>query len=151
MFRLFHLSVLLRASLARRFFRDVSLGAHYEGVLRKSILKANVPPHGHFPIIGTVLVDDRRHVMHNLVVGASRSILPDSRTRAYVLTYAGCEWLFVVTDHPSPRDAEVADAVAPTGKVALLVSHHVESMTGRSIITQLQKARAAGRLKRGRG
>jgi hypothetical protein len=146
MFRLFHLSVLLRASLSRRYLREVSLGDHYEAVLGKSILTGKAPPHSHFPIIGSVLVDDKGFVMHNLIAGATRNILHESRTRAYGMTYAGCEWLFVVTDHPSAKDARFAQAVSLAGKVTLLVTRHVQSMTRRNIIAQLQKAKAAGRM-----
>lgn len=140
-FRLFHLSVLLRASLSGKFFRAVSLGDHYEAILAKSVLTGKVPPHSHFPIMGCVLVDDKGYVMHHLIVGAIRGIHPNNRTRAYHLTYAGCEWVFVVTDHPSREDAVVAETISPTGKIMLSVSHHRESMTGHNFITQFRKAR----------
>jgi len=112
-----------------------------------AMLAGQSPPHRHFPILGCVLVDDDRQVMHELVAGATRSILPPQRTRAYSLTYAGCEWYFLVTDHPAAREVEIAEAVSLAGEITLLVHHHLQSNSGQSIVAGLRKAQAAGRLK----
>jgi hypothetical protein len=148
-FRLFHLSVLLRASFATMFFGAVSLGSYYEGALRACVLRGKAPPPTHFPIVGNVLVDDAGCVMHHLIVGATRSVLPETRMRVYCMTYAGCEWYFFVTDHPTREQALIAGAISSSGRITLVVSHQAKSLTGRTLIAQLRRAKEAGRLRRG--
>ena len=137
------MSVLLRASFAQKYFRNVSLGQHYEDVLRKCLLEGKVPPRTHFPILGVVLVDDNRNVVHNLIAGADHRIMSSSRTQTYRITYAGCEWGFFVTDHPSQELLSVAEAITRDGRITLLVMHQAQSITVRNIITMLRNARSA--------
>jgi len=98
-FKLFHLSILWRASMARRpEWADVSLGAHHEEVLRQAILASSAPHQTNYPLLGTIFVgpDTRRpasgwvgpHVIARL-----------GQARVYSALYGGAMWHTVVASH----------------------------------------------------
>ena len=100
-FKLFHLSVLWRASVASiQGFRSVNLGP-YEDKLRKMLLNKDPGPATRYPIWGRVLLfgDGDRRVIRGLV---GTPLMRKVRgNHVYIVYYAGCEWWFTVTDHPT--------------------------------------------------
>jgi len=116
--KLFHLSILWRASAAnRREFDNVSLGP-YEEKLRHMLLAEDPGPEDHYPIYGIVLTNDDGSVVHEMVSKPQRADIP--RVTVYYFVYAGCEWTYYVTDHPDSLDRchrEVArEMTVRTGK-----------------------------------
>jgi len=100
-FKLFHLSILWRASLSsHNFFRAVSLG-RYEQKIRHMIWEGEAGPEEHFPIIGVLLVDreDGGAIRKELITPFTPAKLYNCHV--YCSCYAGCEWLWFVTDHPN--------------------------------------------------
>jgi|GEM_PF-1198760 len=136
-FRLFHLSILLRASVAKRCFTYVSLGKHYEEALRCFVREGVAPPDSHYPLCGFVLVDNGGRVMHEIVFGAVPKIDRANRTRAYVFAYAGCEWWFIVTDHPTPAEIKISTLLSPHG-IRLGVKRFHESETRDRFLKQVR-------------
>jgi hypothetical protein len=116
-FKLFHLSVIWRAGVST-FCKAVSLG-RYERQLANMIRSGNPGEPDHFPVFGVVLVDDDGTVTQDLITQPVHLRL--SHSHAYYMCYAGCEWHFVVTDHPG-RDAKVLSVgLQPSGDVFLRV------------------------------
>jgi hypothetical protein len=139
-FKLFHLSVLWRASVSRlKYFRAVSLGARYEKRIREMLLARNPGTPDHFPIVGVVLVDaeDRWSVRQDLIG------MPTShrfgQSHAYALTYLGCNWIYLVTDHPSGRVKDLV-SVAPQldGTMTLAAKDFRESLSVKIFLRAVQ-------------
>jgi len=87
-FKLFHLSVLWRASVAsREEFGTVSLGP-YEEKLRRLLLAGDPGPDDHFPVYGAALVGLDGSAMPGLMSKPQRAKLP--RETVYYAVYAGC-------------------------------------------------------------
>jgi hypothetical protein len=133
-FKLFHLSVLWRASVSRQnAFRPVRLGP-YEDKIRQLLLAGRAGPQEHYPIWGFVLVDESRHVVNNLI---TRPQVAKSANHAYYFCYAGCEFYFIVTDHPTPEDS-MLEAAYPlqNGTMKFVVHHWTESNSYRIFMEQ---------------
>lgn len=103
-FKLFHLSILWRASVASgRAWSPVKLGPRHEERLR-SMLRARDPgvPHD-YPLFGNVMVGPKTRV-----VAAANTMAPTGGrihgARVYVFIYGGCSWHFVVASHRVVRD-----------------------------------------------
>ena len=93
-FKLFHLSILWRASVASiRPFTGVNLGP-YESIVREMLLSENPGSELDMPIWAMVVVNDNNEVVHGLVSGAYPSRLEHSHL--YYMCYAGCEWNFII-------------------------------------------------------
>jgi len=114
--KLFHLSVLWRAGMARRF-RNVSLGPYYSKTIGQMLLNSDPGSPESFPVFGTVLIDRDGTVNHGIITEPVRSRFEHSRV--YFMCYAGCEWNFTVTDHPTKAQAEVARAIDASGNIWL--------------------------------
>lgn len=114
-FKLFHLSVLWRASVSD-LFDTVSLGP-YEAKIRSMLLRSDPGPDDQFPILGFVLIHDDGSVVHPLVSEPCPSRFENSHV--YYMSYAGCEWVFVVTDHANKKEAKLSRAIAKDGTVFL--------------------------------
>lgn len=121
--KLFHLSVLWRAGEAK-WCRKVSLGP-YAAKIGKMLLSGDPGVVGTFPVFGTVLVDRDGTVKHEIITEPVRSRV--EHTRAYFMCYGGCEWTFVITDHPTPAEKEVARGIDASGNVWLTYSNWLES------------------------
>ncbi|HOI56618.1 MAG TPA: hypothetical protein PLP01_15320 [Phycisphaerae bacterium] len=126
-FKLFHLSVLWRAGVAE-WCGSVSLGP-YSQKISKMLLKGDPGIPGAFPIIGTALIDSGGRVLHGLITKPIRSRV--GKSTVYFMCYAGCEWTFAVTDHPSEVEAQVAQSLDVSGRISLLCSRWSESNTAR--------------------
>jgi hypothetical protein len=141
-FKLFHLSILWRASVAvTKEFKAVSLGP-YEIKIRKMLLQKDPGPVSHYPIWGKVLLFDldQRRVVHGLV--SMPQVSKVWGHHIYFSCYGGCEWFFAVTDHPTAQDLMTRPNMPQVdGTMLLLVDHWDKSVSGDRMLREWQKAR----------
>ena len=118
-FKLFHLSILWRSSVASTDnFNTVSLGT-YEEKLRQMLMIGDPGPEDHYLLVGQVLTDDRKTVVYSQV-GKPQCTEVEGK-QAYLALYAGVEWLFIVTDDsPSSNIAQLLPHVPKTTGVMVL-------------------------------
>ena len=111
--KLLHLSVLWRAGVSQ-LFRSVSLG-RYSETIRQMLLTEDPGPPECFPVFATVLVKSDGTVTHGLVTEPLR--LRFGHSHAYSMCYGGCEWHFIVTDHPTAEEAELSREIDANGDI----------------------------------
>jgi hypothetical protein len=101
LFRLFHLSVLWRASVSKREeFSGVQLGLHEERI-RRMILAGDPGKPNQYPLFVNFLVTpDTREVQQQIIMqpGAIRV----EGHRVYLFCFGGCAWYYLVSSHASP-------------------------------------------------
>jgi len=98
-FKLFHLSILWRASIARGpEWSAVSLGARHDQRLREAIREGRAPDRSSYPILATLFVGPktRRPSFGWLMPPCANRLGP---SRVYTLLYGGCAWHTVVANH----------------------------------------------------
>lgn len=100
-FKLFHLSILWRASVCvHEAFGEVDLGPHNE-IIRRMLLEKRAGPDWEYPIKCRAITQDSS-IRYEVVVLPKR--LQFERQTFYLFTFAGCEWLYCVSSH---RNAEI--------------------------------------------
>jgi hypothetical protein len=115
-FKLFHLSVLFRASVSSiPTFEAVSLGSHEENI-RNMLLNKDPGPSGKYPIVGFVVINDKTNTIVNVVSKAIKSRYNGGR--AYGIIYAGVLWWFGISDNIF-KDIQDA-AINESGKFTLI-------------------------------
>ncbi len=120
-FKLFHLSIFWRASVATTDdFNTVDLGP-YEEKIRQMLLCGNAGPEHHYPIFGQVLIGDTHTVVYGVVGKPQQSRW--EHKRAYYASYAGVEWCLIISE----------DAVNP--KLSPILAH-VPKATGEMVLLQ---------------
>jgi hypothetical protein len=96
-FKLFHLSVLFRASVSTLpTFAEVSLGPHEER-LRKILLSRNPGEYWQYPIFGHAVVHHKTKRLVPMVSQGVRSSLEG--LRCYGMIYGGVHWWIGVSSH----------------------------------------------------
>ena len=102
-FKLFHLSILWRASVSTNHaFAEVSLGDRHSEAVREMILTGDPGPRFRYGILGALMLDPGSlNVCHSLIVGPSVSRIEGHRT--YLIVYGGCAWNIVVSSHQQPN------------------------------------------------
>jgi hypothetical protein len=97
-FKLFHLSVLWRASVCLHpVFHRVSLGPHAERI--RSMLLAHDPgPASQYPITAGVIINDDNGCICTEVVTSPLS-LKVSGHRGYTFVFCGCRWVYFASSH----------------------------------------------------
>jgi hypothetical protein len=100
-FKLFHLSILWRAGIARSSpFSQVTLGP-YESQLRQMLLSKEWTPEERFPVFACLLVyPDTRGVFHPMVIPPTSDRIDGIRT--YCTVFGGCAWYYPVSSHGTP-------------------------------------------------
>lgn len=101
-FKLFHLSVLWRASVCQNpAFHRVSLGPHEEPI-RKMLVSQQAGPASLYPIVcGMIIDDDEGFICDALVVTPLSLTL--SGHRGFMLAFCGCQWFYFVSSHAMPE------------------------------------------------
>jgi hypothetical protein len=117
-FKLFHLSVLWRASVSV-FCKGVDLGP-YEPKIREMLLRNDPKGPAHFPLYGLILIDADGTVNHGVVTSPCQ--YKRHPARAYCACYCGCEWHIVVTDHPTADERTFAETSLSMDGQMILVS-----------------------------
>lgn len=96
-FKLFHLSVLFRASVSSLpTYAEVSLGPHEEK-LRRMLLDRDPGEHTRYPIFGYAVIHHKTNRLIPLVSQAQRSSFGGHR--CYGMMYGGVEWWVCVSSH----------------------------------------------------
>ena len=122
-FKLFHLSIFWRASVSTLpQFNDVSLGP-YEEKIRKMLMANSAGLEDHYIIYGRVITGDKREVLFSMVGKPNKARYEHSHV--YYSVYAGVEWNFFPTDHPSSEVMKLAPASVKTAGTILLPVIHI--------------------------
>ncbi|MRW91035.1 hypothetical protein GJ699_13650 [Duganella sp. FT80W] len=96
-FKLFHLSVLFRASVCSLpTFSDVSLGPHEERI-RKMLLDVNAGMPSEYPIFGYAVVHHESKRIVDMVTKAGKSSI--NGHRCWGIIYGGVQWWISVSSH----------------------------------------------------
>ena len=96
-FKLFHLSLLWRASVAtRQDFVEVSLGRKHEERIRDMLLSHTPGPYDCYPILACYLVRDGKNCYDVL--------MPPRKARVqghtmYIFVFGSCVWFYIVSSH----------------------------------------------------
>ena len=143
-FKLFHLSVLWRASVSTLVeFRDVRLGPHEEH-LRHMFLSSDPGPQDKYRIMATLLLRPGTRIPHIGVV-----TVPQRRRYGshwiYSAIYAGCAWHVVVSSPPLEGDslALSTEGVLSMPIVDLREIHDVHETIRRGYAVALRKNQRA--------
>ncbi|WP_426112404.1 hypothetical protein [Massilia sp. PWRC2] len=112
-FKLFHLSVLFRASVCSLpTFSDVYLG-HHEERIRGLLLDRKPGLHSEYPIFGYAVVHRESHKLIEMVTRAGKSSI--NGHRCWGLMYGGVQWWISVSSH---RNIEFEKAgLQPDGRM----------------------------------
>lgn len=100
-FKLFHLSVLWRASVSsHETFWQVDLGPHSD-TIRHMLWDENPGPSWLYPIVCTAIIGDDGGIRRNFVTSPLHFRLDGHR--GYMFTFCGCQWRYVVSSHRMPE------------------------------------------------
>ena len=131
-FKLFHLSILWRCSVAKiPEFDTVNLGPH-ESRIAKIIQEETMLPEKSYRFFGRVLVHDDDSVVQDLVTRPQASKFEGHHV--YYACYGGCEWTFFVSSHSSVKHKDMC--LREDGSMMLLRTPLRESNTMRLIAQQ---------------
>lgn len=115
-FKLFHLSVLFRASVSSLpTFADVSLGPHEER-LRQLLLSKDPGPIWQYPIMGIALLDPKNKNLVDIITMPVQARFEGHR--CYSMAYGGVNWWIAVSSHPSKE--WLGAAVSESGDIPLV-------------------------------
>jgi hypothetical protein len=115
-FKLFHLSILWRASVSSLDeFGEVSLGPHEERV-RRMLLDADAGSIHEYRILATLLLRPGSRIPHSGVMGIPERRRLDGRW-AYTSVYAACAWHIFISSHAS-QDLDLT-ALKPDGTMMI--------------------------------
>jgi hypothetical protein len=118
LFRLFHLSLLWRASISEQdFFEHVALGAH-EDAIRRLLLGDDPAQPELYHWMAAAIMHEEGAWDHMIMQPVVRRI--DDRT-TYVFLFAGCLWFYFVSNTPVRRFLDLA--FRENGRQVLLVRH----------------------------
>lgn len=99
-FKLFHLSVLWRAHIAKKFFKGVNLSEEVANEIRGYILSGEAPDEYDYPVFGLYLVDyEGNHEGFDeiVTVGNEYILLNAPYTKTYAFIYHGIAWNYVIS------------------------------------------------------
>jgi hypothetical protein len=115
-FKLFHLSILWRASVAPGWeFQEVSLGPHEEK-LRNMLLSAAPGSENEYRILGIVLLfPGSREIFDEVIITPHFSRIGGLNT--YLFLFGGCAWSYVISKHTPPP--VVHHALSQSGTMGL--------------------------------
>jgi hypothetical protein len=140
-FKLFHLSILWRAGVSSLGpFAQVQLGMH-EAIIRTALLARTAPPPDRYQLFAFVLIDPlKRRVLDDVIISPVRQKL-HGRT-CYVFMFAGCVWIYVVSNRPLEGHATSGNAfLSAAGSIIMPVIDLNEfSPLDREMIDHLHKA-----------
>ena len=97
-FKLFHLSILWRASISTRDeFKNVDIIQRHQERLRKMVLISDPGPEDRYSFFAIVLTDKNNNVFHKAIMQPVNSKYAGHRI--YVFIFAGCCWYYFVSNH----------------------------------------------------
>ncbi|MDD5222392.1 MAG: hypothetical protein PHE84_00245 [bacterium] len=95
-FKLFHLSILWRASISKKEFKNITLGPHEE-IIRKMLFYNNPGPEYKYCFFAKIIVDDNNNVVQGIIVEPMMSRL--DAHHAFVFIFGGCTWHYLISNH----------------------------------------------------
>ncbi len=130
-FKLFHLSILWRASVSSLdLFSMISLGTH-EDIIRNMLLTADPKTQSDYQILGAVMLQPAStKILHDLIVSPTAQTIDG--VPVYMFTFGGCVWYYVLATRPT-RFSKVA--LKSHGQLTLGV---VDLRAITTVITHLQ-------------
>jgi hypothetical protein len=112
-FKLFHLSVLFRASVSSLpTYAEISLGPHEE-TLRQLLLNRDPGAHTQYPVFGYAVVHHQTRRLIPMVSQGQRSSFGGHR--CYGMMYGGVEWWVSVSSHRNLEFEQIA--LQPDGRM----------------------------------
>lgn len=124
-FKCFHLSILWRASVSSgEAFNTVDLGVRHQERLRKVVLSGSGGAEDEYPFWCYVVVAPDGHVVHDLIAKPGRSKF-EGHT-AYYIIYAGCEWVFFISNHS--KKPLLKAALSRSGSINLVRRNLMETI-----------------------
>lgn len=122
--KMFLLSVFWRVSVSELFGQTMKLGPYAEK-LRSILLENKSVRQNHYPLMGTLILDDVGTPFHGLV--SQPTMRRFEHSRAYSMHFCGCAWTLVMSDHWVPRKSDAfQQAVRESGKLLLRTRHHAQ-------------------------
>jgi hypothetical protein len=117
-FKLFHISIVFRASLsAHPNFSEVNLGPHEER-MRKMLLKGDPGEPWQYLIVCMGIEGAQGEIWHDMVGPAHR--VRYKGYWGYYFTFMGCQWLYYVGSHPLTDLERVA--LSQSGTLPVMVA-----------------------------
>ena len=134
-FKLFHLSILWRASMSNLdVFQPVSLGQHSED-MRQRILALDPGPSDHYPLTGFALRNTDGGFKDDLM------LLPNgievSEYHVYFMIFGGVFWFCAVSSHR--RDCPIPSDLKSDGTLQLYIQDWTENLVIQDLPKQMQK------------
>jgi hypothetical protein len=115
-FRLFHLSVLFRASVSSKpTYREVNLARHEERI-RKMILSSDPGENWQYLLIGYAVIHDKTNEVVNLIGRPEKRKFDD--VKCYSMIYGGVEWWTTVISHRTKHLEKLA--LQPDGSMSVM-------------------------------
>lgn len=115
-FRLFHLSILFRASVSSNpTYTQVNLGGHEERI-RKMLLNIDPGEHWQYLLIGYVVIHDKTHEVVNLIARPEQRLFDG--IKCFSMLYGGVEWWTTVVSHRTIPLEKLA--LRPNGSMSLM-------------------------------
>ena len=146
LFKLFHLSILFRASVASiPFFKSVALGKN-EAVLRQMLLNNDPGAEAEFPFLCTVLhFPTSGHVCRDIIVEPVQS--HRNGKYCYTFVFAGCSWLYYGS-RSGAADMPITSCLKENGDLQLVLQSIVEHPLTRELafnhLKRQEEANGAG-------
>lgn len=120
-FKLFHLSILWRASVSTLpYFSRVNLGPYEEGI-RQMVLTLNPRDEHQYGVEGWVLLDDERNVIHD-VIHFPRKVKSGLYT-TYMCIFGGCRWFYFI----ARLGVQIPNYLKSNGALTLFFEHFPSS------------------------
>lgn len=99
-FKLFHLSIMFRASVSDHFnFGEIRLGPH-EDAIRRMLLDNEPLDDQTYPIMCGAVEGKKGEIWTDLI-GPGRRLRAEFGHRTYLVTFAGAQWFYFITSHQS--------------------------------------------------
>ena len=128
-FKLFHLSVLFRASTSDHpNFREVNLGPHEEQI-RRMLLEEDPGQGWQYPILCSAVEGSGGKVLDELVGPAHRIKLYGHW--GYFFTFGGAQWFYIVSSRPAPEIKAIRltqEGKLPVAKLPWLAVEHYQQL-----------------------
>lgn len=137
--KLFHLSIIWRAGVSKGFSAP-RLGP-YSDKIRQMLLDGEPGPDDHLPVLGWLLLDDDGQIVHSLVT--TPLVARFEGSHIYSMCYAGCEWLLLMTDHPTPNQKFMSFRLRGNGNMVLMTCHYLFARITDYSIQELRKSKRA--------
>ena len=105
-FRLFHLSILFRASVSSDpTYNKVTL-EHHEDTIRKMLLNNDPGENWQYLLIGYAVIHDKTHEIVNLIARPEKRVFDG--VNCFSMVYGGVEWWTTVVSHKTKKLEELA-------------------------------------------